>query len=264
MDYKQLAEQITDVANDAAVAILAIYNRDEIEVENKHDDSPLTKADMAAHDLILERLERLTPEIPVLSEEAADVDRTDWNRFWLVDPLDGTKEFIKRNGEFTVNIALVENGVPVLGIVNAPALDTAYIGYGDTAYKITSGDKTKISAEVGDSNSTKIVASRSHRDEDTDAFIEQFDNPEILSIGSSLKLCMVAEGKAHIYPRLAPTMEWDTAAGDAIVRAAGGRVSQLNGKTLEYNKQDLHNPFFVVTGSDAPDWHFQLPDSQSN
>jgi 3'(2'), 5'-bisphosphate nucleotidase len=276
-------------ALEAGEAILEIYARD-IEVEYKADKSPLTAADRASHELITTAL--ASTGFPVLSEEGRAIpysERAAWSRFWLVDPIDGTKEFIKKNGEFTVNIALIEEGAPVLGVVYAPVLETLYWGVTDSpvsreqglspgAWK-AEGCRTKSFSELlrsavalevgrswGDRKKLCVVASRSHCGEATLAFIDQLEKKygavERLSMGSSLKLCLVAEGTAAIYPRLAPTMEWDTAAADAVVRAAGGALFEYNGECtatdyilgsrsltmLRYNKADLLNPYFVVSG----------------
>ena len=264
------------VAIEAGEAILEIYEQD-FEVEFKADKSPLTAADKASHDIIVEALEK-TP-YPVLSEESAEVsyeERKNWKTYWLVDPLDGTKEFVKRNGEFTVNIALVEDGVPVLGVVYVPVEDTLYIGSPEGALKIQEcieKDATKffstaekISVSGKPKGSLKVVASKSHCNDETIRFIEELEaeygEAERISRGSSLKLCMIAEGAADIYPRIAPTMEWDTAAAHAVVSAAGGRVFEYTDsvtatayktvathiKDVLYNKADLLNACFVVSG----------------
>jgi 3'(2'), 5'-bisphosphate nucleotidase len=261
MDYGNLLGNAGDIADKAGVAIMDIYRRDYETVEKDDErDSPLTEADTAAHEIICAQLQELTPEIPVLSEESDDFDnRLDRETLWIVDPLDGTREFINQNGEFTVNIALVEHGQPVLGVVHAPALDTTYSGLKDEgAFRDKNGESTPITAQSGDDN-FKIVASRSHRDENSQAFLNRFPEAETTSIGSSLKLCLLAQGDATLYPRFAPTMEWDTAAGDAVVRAAGGGVYQLTGELLQYNKSDLYNPFFIATTSDAPPWRSKIP-----
>lgn len=262
MDYERLAQEILAIAQQAGERILEVYRQD-FTYTDKDDaaQSPLTEADTAAHASINEALAELEPKLPILSEEGEELpDRENMDKLWIVDPLDGTKEFIKKNGEFTVNIALVESGVPTLGVVYAPELDVAYIGYGATACKITKGKKQSITSRVGSAQTTKVVASRSHQDEYMQRFLEQLGEYETTSIGSSLKLCLVAEGEAHLYPRFAPTMEWDTAAGDAVVRAAGGGVYQLSGQPLAYNKPDLYNPFFMAAASDAPKWQSKLPE----
>ncbi|MFO8064518.1 MAG: 3'(2'),5'-bisphosphate nucleotidase CysQ family protein [Spirochaetota bacterium] len=304
----------------AARAILRIYEEGNWELEEKADKTPLTRADREAHDAILSVLEEGTPEVPVLSEEGAHLPfetRRTWERLWVVDPLDGTKEFLSRNGEFTVNVALVDSGVPVLGVVGVPALDTYYLaagghgafrasraaleaaagaapgvadpatdaaagtadtagaapadqggptgaaGAGDLLAALRASEEAveldgEPSAGAADPSSARVVASRSHMNAETEAFIEglktRYDAVELVQAGSAVKLCRVAEGGADYYPRLAPTMEWDTAAGDAVVREVGGRVviaaadGSSEGQALTYNKEDLHNPFFVAVG----------------
>lgn len=254
-------------ALEAGSAILEIYERD-FSVENKADKSPLTEADKAAHRIICKAL--ATTGLPVLSEESKTIPyeiRKTWTKYWLVDPLDGTKEFIKKNGEFTVNIALIENGKPVLGVVYAPVLKTIYsgvVGQGafrifiDSALQVSellagqfSNIGTSLPCEKPEEGVIRVVASRSHMNPETEEFIaalEQKGRIELVSSGSSLKLCMVAEGRADIYPRIAPTMEWDTAAAQAVVEASGGTVVQYGvGEPLCYNKENLLNPFFVVS-----------------
>ncbi|MBC8206032.1 MAG: 3'(2'),5'-bisphosphate nucleotidase CysQ [Kiritimatiellales bacterium] len=294
-DFLKLA---MDAALRAGDAILQIYARD-FEVEFKADESPLTEADKAAHHIICDALE--DTGLPILSEESKTVayeERKAWTTYWLVDPLDGTKEFIKKNGEFTVNIALIENGRPVMGVVYAPVLGIVYCGTLDVERGVSNAWKAedcsgKTVAEVMElsvplptshipHSTIKVVASRSHCNEETRKFIEALEEArgavELVSSGSSLKLCMVAEGSAEVYPRIAPTMEWDTAAAQAVVEASGGRVVRYNpavpaasylcGKSdvesglshstshsshsteaLSYNKADLLNPYFVVSRS---------------
>ncbi len=263
-----------DAALRAGDAILQIYARD-FEVELKADESPLTEADKAAHHIIVDALEDLG--LPILSEESKAIDyaeRKGWTKYWLVDPLDGTKEFIKKNGEFTVNIALIENGRPVMGVVFAPVLKKLYIGIeGEGAFRVT-GDDLFQTLEVGstaglaffqglekageklpcaksEEGVIKVVASRSHCNDETKAFIAELEKEgrvELVSSGSSLKLCLVAEGSADVYPRIAPTMEWDTAAAQAVVEASGATVVQYGtDEALAYNKENLLNPYFVVS-----------------
>ncbi|SEP07063.1 3'(2'),5'-bisphosphate nucleotidase CysQ [Aquisalimonas asiatica] len=247
-------ETVVAIARRAGDAILAVYNGPDFDVETKDDDSPLTAADRAAHAIIDRELRALTPEIPVLSEEGADVPaakRQQWPRFWLVDPLDGTKEFIKRNGEFTVNIALVEGGRPVWGVIHAPALDTTYGGgVGSGAWKQTGADGARepLAVRTPDDGHA-VVKSRSHPSGELAAFLERITVADEVPVGSSLKFCVVAEGRATLYPRFGPTMEWDTGAGQAIVEAAGGRVVMAEDETtpLTYNKDDLRNGFFIVS-----------------
>lgn len=227
-------DDIAVIATDAGQRILEIYNGP-FDVELKGDNSPLTQADRAAHELIVARLAALTPDIPVLSEESAKIDcavRAGWTRFWLVDPLDGTREFIKRNNEFTVNIALIENGAPVLGVVQVPVTGVLYLGVkGQGAWKVENGQRRAIRVRDYKGGRATVVASRSHRGEAVDKFLAQLETREggydTASLGSSLKLCMVAEGAADIYPRLGPTSEWDTAAAHCVVEAAGGQVTDL-------------------------------------
>ncbi len=249
---------LIEIAQKAGEAILEIYNSDNFGVEIKEDKSPLTKADKAANDVIVTGLEKHYPEIPILSEESKEIaykDRKNWEYFWLVDPLDGTKEFIKQNGEFTVNIALIHNGEPILGVIDLPVKSTTYFarkGEDKCAYKIENGVKSTISAKAPTGDTCVVMASRSHLNEDTQNFVDQqkekFPNIEFVSAGSSLKFCFVAEGKANMYPRFAPTMEWDTGAGQVIAECAGATV--INAKTqkpLKYNKENLLNPYFLVS-----------------
>jgi len=249
--------EVIAIARRAGDAIMKIYESGEIGTTSKADQSPLTLADMASHHTIVDGLQGCAPDIPLLSEEAADIqfaERSQWPVYWLVDSLDGTKEFIKRNGEFTVNIALIENGEPVLGVVYAPVLQTCYYAArGAGAHMQRNGDAARaIRVESRmHGKPIKVVASRSHSDERTIALLERIGEHETISMGSSLKFCLVAEGKANCYPRLGPTMEWDTAAAHAVVNEAGGIVCESNGHELRYNKPDLHNPeFFVIPKED--------------
>jgi 3'(2'), 5'-bisphosphate nucleotidase len=260
----KLLEGAVNAAVKAGVEILQIYNRD-FEVTYKADESPLSEADTASNTIICNLLRDLN-NLPILSEENKEIaysDRKNWNSFWLVDPLDGTKEFIKKNGEFTVNIALIENGIPVLGVVYAPVLNTLYYGFSgrgsfkcenikeDMPFESIVTSSKKLPIQKTDSV-YKVVASRSHKNEETIAFVDnlksKYASIEEVSIGSSLKLCLVAEGNADIYPRLGPTMEWDTAAAHAVVKHAGKSVKIHNeDKELCYNKPNLLNPWFVVS-----------------
>ena len=256
--------------------ILSVYESEDFEVSFKSDDSPLTRADRRAHEAIVARLSVVdgTEHIPILSEEGSEIpfeQRNTWGRFWMVDPLDGTKEFIKRNGEFTVNIALIEQGVPVLGVVYAPVPDKLYFTdvssgtflVADTAACTDGAGKPDInelkrwsrklplSHGAGHSEVLRVVASRSHMNDDTREFVDRigqhFQQVELVSAGSSLKLCLVAEGSADLYPRLAPTMEWDTAAAHAVLLGAGaGLVQAGTGDAVLYNKENLLNPHFVA------------------
>jgi 3'(2'), 5'-bisphosphate nucleotidase len=237
---------------------MEIYARPDTTVTRKVDQSPLTEADLASHRIICDSLEKLTPSYPVLSEESAEISaaqRLAWKKYWLVDPLDGTKEFIKRNGEFTVNIALIESGEPILGVVYAPALEVCYYAERGSGAYVQRGSMAVQPIRVrvrSEQEAAKVVASRSHSDARTLSLLGQLEDCEVISMGSSLKLCLVAEGVAHFYPRLGPTMEWDTAAAHAIVNEAGGTVCDAATRELHYNKANLHNPdFFVFAKSDA-------------
>ncbi len=250
-----LAPQLIATAEAAGTAIMQVYEGDDFGIVTKADNSPLTKADLASNAVILERLQALTPDIPVLSEESKHLPyeaRKNWERFWLVDPLDGTKEFIKRNGEFTVNIALIEGNAPVFGVVHAPALGLTYwAAAGVGAFR---GEGTRIEALEYGGGALKLVASRSHAGAETDALVAELEQTapvELVSIGSSLKLCLVADGQAHLYPRFGPTMEWDTAAAQCVAEQAGAFVREPGGEALRYNKENLLNPHFIVSGSDA-------------
>jgi 3'(2'), 5'-bisphosphate nucleotidase len=251
------------IARDAGAAIMTIYAQD-FSVDIKADQSPLTAADLASHAIIDVGLKKMQPLLPILSEESADIDwetRQSWQRYWLVDPLDGTREFIKKNGEFTVNIALIENGVAVFGVIYAPVLDT--IWWGDLtqgAYKQQGNGKViKISSAHDISNPLRVAASRSHLDEATSAALKRMGNIEALSMGSSLKFCGVADNQLDIYPRFAPTSEWDTAAGQAIVEAAGGKMLHLDGSEFRYNtKASLLNPHFIVLANMHLPWRSWL------
>lgn len=252
-DRAALCAQITDIAIEAGKVILEIYNQD-FDVNTKGDSSPVTAADVAAEKIILEKLYAITPDIPVLAEESVDAGRIpdlSGGIFWLVDPLDGTKEFIHKRGEFTVNIALVEHGKPTMGVIHVPVKDETYYAYGaGEAFKISIGGVTsKIAVRAAPSEGLTVVASRSHRTPETDDYISKFTVVDLISAGSSLKLCLVAEGKADLYPRLGRTMEWDIGAGQAILEAAGGRVETLDGVPLGYAKAGHGNPYFVAKGN---------------
>jgi 3'(2'), 5'-bisphosphate nucleotidase len=263
---------VTDIAKQAGAAILAVYNSPEtLAITDKADDSPLTAADLASHKVIEQGLIALTPGIPVMSEESTEKTawetRRAWTRYWLVDPLDGTKEFIKRNGEFTVNIALIENGVPVLGVVFVPVTGVTYAGCrGEGAFiEDAAGRRVirarKLAETKASGEPLTIVASRSHAGERMPALLarieKEFGAASLTSIGSSLKICMVAEGKADHYPRLGPTSEWDTAAAQAVVEAAGGHLVGANLEPLRYNsKESVLNPDFHVLGDDVSRWQW--------
>jgi 3'(2'), 5'-bisphosphate nucleotidase len=249
---------LVSLAQKAGDAIMEVYGRD-FSVETKDDKSPLTEADKKSNEVILKGLKEAYPSIPLISEENKLIpyaERKDWKSFWLIDPLDGTKEFIKKNGEFTVNIALIEEGVPVVGIVYVPAQGKTYYGVkGEGSFKIESRGNKPEPILNKEHYSTKqkvtVVGSRSHLDENTMAFVEQLKaegkDVEFSSSGSSIKFCMVAEGKADVYPRFAPTMEWDTGAAQAVVLYAGKNVLDRNTRQpLVYNKENLLNPYFIV------------------
>jgi 3'(2'), 5'-bisphosphate nucleotidase len=264
---RQLLNRVIQISGEAGRAILEIYHDEAgFSTQAKDDNSPVTEADHAAHAVIAAALPHLLTGVPLLSEESSVPDfqvRSGWQTYWLVDPLDGTKEFIKRNGEFTVNIALIHRGVPILGVVHVPVSGTTYAGgRGLGAFRIDSQGERPIGTSPVPSKQghpLRVVASRSHGSEEVERCIDRlqqhFGLVERRSMGSSLKLCLVAEGQADIYPRLAPTSEWDTAAAHAVVEAAGGIVLDEDLKRLTYNsKADLLNPYFYVIGDLGFDW----------
>jgi 3'(2'), 5'-bisphosphate nucleotidase len=254
-----LLPHIVSLAHQAGDAVMKVYSQAEVVTTYKDFDSPLTCADTDSHNVIVEDLRAFTPTVPVLSEESKAVPydaRREWRTFWLIDPLDGTKEFIQRNGEFTVNIALVKNSRPILGVVHAPAMDVTYFAaQGVGAFKQVARTRTHPIA-VGDrpSERLKVVVSRSHPNTALEALLDRIGPHECIGMGSSLKICLVAEGAADLYPRLGPTMEWDTAAAHCIIETAGGRITDISGRALEYNKSDMHNPDFVVSGARSFEW----------
>ena len=254
----EMREVVLQLARDAGAAIMKVYVQD-FAVEHKDDRSPLTAADMASHHLIVAGLEALTPDVPVLSEESKDVPwevRSAWRRYWLVDPLDGTREFVKKNGEFTVNIALIEDGVSVFGVVYAPALDEMHYGErGRGAFICDAGEHLPIASRRPAAAPLHVAASRSHMDARSAAAIERMGEVQLLGMGSSLKFCRMAEARLDVYPRFAPTSEWDTAAGQCVLEAAGGAVITLDGEPLAYNtKESLLNPDFLALGDPALPW----------
>jgi 3'(2'), 5'-bisphosphate nucleotidase len=260
IDSSEYLPDIINIAAKAANAILEIYNSD-FSVENKQDNSPLTAADMASHETIITGLSELTPDIPILSEESATIPyatRRAWDRYWLVDPLDGTREFVKRNGEFTVNIALIDSNRPTLGVVYVPVTRLCYFASeGQGAYRQEDGQiATRIKTKTTPGDTFTVAGSRSHGSEQQQNFFKALgDDVEIIAIGSSLKLCLVAEGKVDIYPRFGPTSEWDTAAAHAIVTEAGGIVTNTKLEPLEYNQKDsVLNPHFLVIADASFDW----------
>ena len=261
----ELIKVMCAVARDAGAAILQVYGDEDFGVQTKSDDSPLTRADLAAHNIIVEGLQKRAPGIPVLSEESDAIsfaERSSWDQYFLVDPLDGTKEFINRNGEFTVNIALIEKGVPMRGVVFVPVKDVMYTGdqHEGIATVTREGETRSIQVRKLDRASLTVVASRRHGGEALEACLsvlrENFASIDTTNMGSSLKLCLIAEGEADLYPRLAPTSEWDTAAAQAVVEAAGGKVIDVELKELRYNTKDnILNPFFYVIGDTEFDWN---------
>jgi 3'(2'), 5'-bisphosphate nucleotidase len=256
----ELLQAVISIARKASAAIMSVYAQD-FTVNHKSDNSPLTQADRAAHTLITNELHKLTPDIPVLSEESPPechdyAVRRQWTQFWLVDPLDGTKEFIQRNGEFTVNIALIQQHQPVLGVIAIPATDVIYSGAIGLGAQRISGDQDAVRITTRKAVSIPvIVGSRSHGGDSLNLFLNRLGQHELSSVGSALKFCRVAEGSADCYPRLGSTSEWDTGAGQAIVEAAGGAVFELSGETLSYNRrQSLLNPHFIAVGDREFAW----------
>jgi 3'(2'), 5'-bisphosphate nucleotidase len=248
---QELIDKLSSVCWQAADAIMNYYTQD-IPADIKSDGSPLTKADIAAHEIITRALDQLTPKIDIVSEEA--IQETDAStlgkQFWLVDPLDGTKEFISKNGEFTINIALIEDNKPILGFVCCPAFETLYVGQvGSGSYKISrDGVRTNLKVSAVDNEGLIVVGSRSHGNKKVmDEFLAEKKVKNFIATGSSLKFCKIAEGDAHYYPRLGRTMEWDTAAGHAVLLAAGGEVNTVNDEPLSYGKPGLDNPHFVAS-----------------
>lgn len=261
----QYLPELKKIIIEAGQATLEVYHSDSpIEVENKSDDSPVTKADHAAHVIIDKGLKQLSLEYPVLSEEGGMPpfeERSKWGRYWLVDPLDGTKEFINKNGEFTVNIALIDQNEAILGLVYVPVTQTLYWGLkGQGAWKETDSEKTKLEmSPVRSSETLTVVGSRRHGAEALEEMLEhvqeKFKDINLVSMGSSLKICAIAEGSAHWYPRLALTSEWDTAAAHAVLSAAGGKILDIALQPLSYNKKDdILNPFFHAIGDQNFDW----------
>ena len=258
-----LHEAVIVIAREAGLAIMAVYEN-AFDVQRKSDDSPLTAADMAAHQVIADGLRRLTPQWPVLSEEAADIpwaERSQWPTYWLVDPLDGTREFIKRNGEFTVNIALVDQGEAVFGVVQAPVTGDVWHGSAATGAFRREGDRdTALRVRAPAHAPLRVAASRSHRDARTESFMARMSASvdgavEPIGLGSSLKFCRVAEGGLDIYPRFGPTSEWDTAAAQCVLEGAGGAVLDPQGRPFRYNQRDtLLNGDFVAIGDLSLPW----------
>jgi 3'(2'), 5'-bisphosphate nucleotidase len=252
--YFELVEKLKEIAVEAGNIILEIYEKiDPNDISYKSDNSPLTLADKRSNDFICKSLSELEPQYPIISEENIELpynQRSDFEYFWLVDPLDGTKEFINRNGEFTVNIALIHKNSPILGIVYAPCLkELFWASRGNGSYRLKDSEITLLKSNkfrMLDKN-IRVVASRSHLDQQTMDLIDNLNEPILMSKGSSLKFLMLASGEADYYPRLAPTMEWDTAAAQIILEEAGGKLLDLNGEKLQYNKENLRNPFFIAS-----------------
>lgn len=263
LDLNYLSQQCLNIARQAGEVILQIYHGD-YSIEEKADKTPLTEADIAAHNIIIKQLQTLTPGIPVLSEEAAQQPfelRQQWQTYWLVDPLDGTREFIKRNGEFTVNIALIHQHKSILGVIHAPVIKQDYYAWqGAGAFKVEAGmPAKKIQVRKLNSKKPVIAGSRSHVTEQMQNYLNQLQDYDLLSVGSSLKFCLIAEGLADLYPRLGPTSEWDSAAAHCIVEQAGGYISKTNRDALLYNTKDsLLNPSFLVYGDNHYDWFQHL------
>ena len=252
----ELINSVKSIGVEAGSAIMDVYHTD-YDIQIKADNSPVTEADKKANKIISNKLNQLTPDIPILSEEGRNIpfsERSNWKYYWLIDPLDGTKDFIKKNDEFTVNIALIQNGKPTFGVVYAPALDILYWGeVGAGAYKI-SGESIKVKINVLDelNNPVLVAGSRSHPSERMNAFMGQFKESELRPMGSSLKVCLVADGSVHLYPRFGPTMEWDTGAAHAILKASGGEaIIHGTNEPLRYNKENLLNPEFIASSSNV-------------
>lgn len=256
-------DRILELAFEAGRRILEVYQTD-FDVAQKEDRSPLTEADLASHRTLVAGLKRITPDLPILSEESSHIpfeERRPWEAYWLVDPLDGTKEFIKRNGEFTVNLAMIENTEPTLGVVHVPVTGlTYYARKGQGAFRWERGkERQPIRPRPLPTDHVTVVGSRSHRGQSLDGFLERIGRHELIGMGSSLKLCLVAEGKADVYPRLGPTCEWDTAAAQCVVEQAGGFVTDIEMRPLRYNtKASLLNPHFLVFGDNNKDWSSYL------
>ncbi len=251
-NYAQLLPEVIKIAQAAGVIIMEIYQGSDFGVEEKDDFSPVTKADKASNDFICKELERITPHISIISEEGYLPDfsvRKTYQKYWLLDPLDGTKEFIKRNGEFTVNIALVENNQPVLGVAYLPALDETYwAAKGEGAWCTKNEKTTRLQADTFTmaQSGLAIAITRSHFNQATSDYVGSFTFPRLIAKGSSLKLLLLASGEAHLHPRFGTTMEWDTAAPQIILQEAGGKITQWDDSPLEYNKEDLRNPSYIA------------------
>jgi 3'(2'), 5'-bisphosphate nucleotidase len=252
---RELLPHVARLAREAGDAIMAVYSEENPKVEYKQDNSPLTQADLASHHVILNGLHRLSPDWPILSEESLQIpfdQRKLWQYFWMVDPLDGTREFLRRSGEFTVNIALMQGNAPILGAVYAPAIDKLYFAArGSGAYKVERDVVSQIKVSRPQNAAKRTVVSRSHEThgESIGAVAGAEQSCEFIAMGSSLKFCLVAEGAADLYPRMGPTMEWDTAAAHCILDEAGGFITDLDGNPMHYNKPELRNSGFLARGA---------------
>ena len=257
IENNDLINALIDLVKESGKSILEIYNSNDMGISYKDDKSPLTLADKASNKIICSKLKELTPDIPILSEEGKNIsyeERKKWTTFWLIDPIDGTKEFINKNGEFSVNIALINHYQPILGIVYAPVLNTIWYGSASHgSFKIennTQPKKINVS-KYNDNETIKVVSSRSHSNNSKlEKFLTDYPKHELVFMGSSIKICLVADGTAHMYPRLGPTMEWDTAAAHAVVKFSGGKITDFkDDNELSYNKENLLNPSFLVKES---------------
>ncbi|MDC0225514.1 3'(2'),5'-bisphosphate nucleotidase CysQ [Gammaproteobacteria bacterium] len=254
--YKESIDKLIEISFNAGKAIMDIYNTDFVSKEKK-DHSPITEADIVSNEIITNALKKLAPDIPILSEESANIsfsDRAKWNEYWLVDPLDGTKEFIKKNGEFTTNIALIRGNRPVFGVIHAPAKSETYWGAEEIGAYMLNGDvesdSKKISVYRPNNSEIRIISSRSHPSPQLRSLFARLTQYNVIEIGSSLKFCKIAAGEADCYPRLGPTSEWDSAAGEIIALSAGGIMTDLKGHPIRYNlKRDYLNPSFVLSNN---------------
>ena len=255
MHYSSILPDVIKIADEASEKVLHIYQSD-FKVGYKEDRSPITAADIASHDIIVKGLRNISRDIPILSEEGAEIaweERKKWRRFWLIDPIDGTKDFTQRTGEFTVNIAMIEDGEPVMGVVTAPALKEAFWGIkGEGAHMRDRTGRVHRIRVAEPKDTLRVVASKNHLNDETRAFIATLGAHETVQAGSSLKFCRIAEGHADIYPRMGPTSEWDTAAAHAVLLAAGGKVKTPEGQPLVYGKENILNPNFIAAGN----WYF--------
>ena len=255
MHYSSILPDVIKIADEASEKVLHIYQSD-FKVNYKEDHSPITAADIASHDIIVKGLRQISRDIPILSEEGAEIpweERKKWRRFWLIDPIDGTTDFTQRTGEFTVNIAMIEDGEPVMGVVTAPALKEAFWGIkGEGAHMRDRTGRVHRIRVAEPKDTLRVVASKNHLNEETRAFIDTLGAHETVQAGSSLKFCRIAEGHADIYPRMGPTSEWDTAAAHAVLVAAGGKVQTPEGQPLVYGKENILNPNFIAAGN----WYF--------